>query len=193
MQDDRKIKIRAAELGDAEELLKIYAPYVENTAITFEYEVPSLQEFQHRIEKICEKYPYFAAEQKGELVGYTYAGPLKERAAFDWAVETTIYIRQDKKGMGIGKKLYDRLESSLKEQGILNLYACIAYPEQEDKYLTKDSIRFHKHLGYKWTGKFQNCGYKFQRWYHMVWMEKEIGQHLKKQPKVKFFKNMKQN
>lgn len=186
-RENKDIRIRTAKIEDAEKLLEIYAPYVENTAITFEYEVPTPEEFQQRIEKTLKRYPYFAAEQEGELAGYAYAGPLKERAAYDWAVETSIYIRQDKKGKGIGKELYESLEAALKKQGILNLYACIAYPEQEDEYLTRDSVRFHERLGYKVIGKFQNCGYKFQRWYHMVWMEKEIGQHLKEQPKVKSF------
>ena len=181
---NKEICFRTARPEDAEELLKIYAPYVENTAITFEYEAPSIEEFQQRIENTLRKYPYFVAEQDGKPAGYAYAGPLKERAAYDWAVETTIYIQQEKRGIGIGKRLYDRLESVLKEQGILNLYACIAYPEQEDEYLTMDSVNFHKRLGYQQIGKFQNCGYKFQRWYHMIWMEKEIGQHLKNQPPV---------
>ena len=181
---NKEICFRTARPEDAEELLKIYAPYVENTAITFEYEVPSIEEFQQRIENTLRKYPYFVAEQDGKPAGYAYAGPLKERAAYDWAVETTIYIQQEKRGIGIGKRLYDRLESVLKEQGILNLYACIAYPEQEDEYLTMDSVNFHKRLGYQQIGKFQNCGYKFQRWYHMIRMEKEIGQHLINQPQV---------
>ena len=181
---NKEICFRTARPEDAEELLKIYAPYVENTAITFEYKVPSIEEFQQRIENTLRKYPYFVAEQNGKPAGYAYAGPLKERAAYDWAVETTIYIQQEKRGIGIGKRLYDRLESVLKEQGILNLYACIAYPEQEDEYLTMDSVNFHKRLGYQQIGKFQNCGYKFQRWYHMIWMEKEIGLHLKNQPPV---------
>lgn len=181
---NKEICFRTARPEDVEELLKIYAPYVENTAITFEYKVPSIEEFQQRIENTLRKYPYFVAEQNRKPAGYAYAGPLKERAAYDWAVETTIYIQQEKRGIGIGKRLYDRLESVLKEQGILNLYACIAYPEQEDEYLTMDSVNFHKRLGYQQIGKFQNCGYKFQRWYHMIWMEKEIGQHLKNQPPV---------
>ena len=83
----------------------------------------------------------------------------------------------DRKHEGIGKKLYDVLEQILKEQGILNLYACIAYPETEDEYLTKDSVCFHEHLGYRMIGEFRECGYKFDRWYHMVWMEKMIGEH----------------
>lgn len=189
-RENENIRIRTAKIEDARELLEIYAPYVENTAITFEYDVPSPEEFQQRIRRTLKKYPFLVAEQEGEPAGYVYAGPLKERAAYNWAVETTIYIRQDKRGEGIGKILYETLEAVLKEQGILNLYACIAYPEQEDEYLTKDSVRFHEHLGYKIIGKFQNCGYKFHQWYHMVWMEKEIGVHLEEQPEVRSFEKI---
>lgn len=158
---NKEICFRTARPEDVEELLKIYAPYVENTAITFEYKVPSIEEFQQRIENTLRKYPYFVAEQNRKPAGYAYAGPLKERAAYDWAVETTIYIQQEKRGIGIGKRLYDRLESVLKEQGILNLYACIAYPEQEDEYLTMDSVNFHKRLGYQQIGNFKTADINF--------------------------------
>lgn len=181
------IEIRIAEIKDAEELLKIYAPYVEKTAITFEYEVPTVQEFAARMQKILRKYPYLIAQKDHEILGYACAGPLKERAAYDWAVETTIYVKEDKKKMGIGKLLYDALEKVLKEQNILNLNACIAYPEQEDMYLTKNSVDFHEHLGYRMAGGFLKCGYKFGRWYDMVWMEKHIGMHVENQPAVKKF------
>lgn len=182
--ETENIQIRVAEETDAEELLKIYAPYVEHTAITFEYEVPSVQEFADRILKTKKKFPYLVAEKNGQILGYAYAGTFHERAAYDWAVETSIYIRQDKKKLGIGKQLYKALENVLKKQNILNLYACIAYPAQEDEYLTKDSVAFHAHMGYRLVGEFYQCGYKFNRWYNMVWMEKHIGEHEECQPAV---------
>lgn len=171
--------IRNVTQDDAKDLLKIYSYYVENTAISFEYAVPSEEEFRERINKITSKYPYLVAELNNEIVGYAYAGPFKERAAYDWSVETTIYLNKDSKGMGIGKKLYLALENKLKEQNILNLYACIASPVEEDEYLTKESIEFHHHLGYQIVGEFHKCGYKFNSWYNMVWMEKIIGEHEK--------------
>lgn len=171
------LTVRMATVGDAAELLKIYAPYVEQTAITFEYEVPSLQEFASRIEHTLKKYPYLVAEKDGRIVGYAYAGSFNERAAYDWAVETSIYVDQNAKKMGIGRTLYEALEDVLKRQGILNLNACIGYPEHEDEYLTKNSVEFHAHLGYRFVGEFKQCGYKFGRWYNMVWMEKHIGEH----------------
>lgn len=180
----KAISIRPASPGDAAALLQIYAPYVTGTAITFEYEVPDIDEFRRRIAHTLEKYPYLVAEVNGEIVGYAYASPFKERAAYDWAVETSIYVDHQKKKMGIGKCLHDALESALKMQGILNMEACIASPEAPDAYLNRNSIEFHTHIGYRMVGEFKQCGYKFGRWYNMVWMEKLIGEHLDDQPAV---------
>ena len=104
---DNKIIIRTASAADAPALLKIYRPYVENTAITFEYDVPSTEEFASRIEHTLKKYPYLVAEEKGALLGYAYAGPFHERPAYDWAVETSIYVDQSLKHRGIGRRLHD--------------------------------------------------------------------------------------
>lgn len=180
-----EIRIRTATVRDAGDLLEIYAPYVLHTAISFEYEVPSLKEFQKRIEDIQKQYPYLVAECEGKIAGYAYVSTFHERAAFGWCAETSIYIQQRYRKMGIGKKLYDELESICREMGILNLYACIAYPETEDEYLTKNSVEFHEHLGYRMIGKFHQCGYKFGHWYHIVWMEKLIGEHGKNQMPVR--------
>lgn len=182
-----KTIIRVAEIEDAETLLEIYKPYVENTVITFEYEVPSVEEFEKRIEKVLKKYPYLVAELNGEIVGYAYAGDFKQRAAYDWSVETTIYVKKHMKKSGIGRKLYEALEEALKLQNILNLNACIGYPEKDDEYLTKNSTQFHEHMGYNLVGEFHKCGYKFNRWYNMVWMEKHIGEHKEYPLPVKTF------
>ncbi|MDD7740729.1 MAG: GNAT family N-acetyltransferase, partial [Lachnospiraceae bacterium] len=103
---EEKMQIRFVTEEDAEELLAIYAPYVEQTAITFEYEIPSEEEFAERIGKVQERYPYLAAELNGEILGYAYVSPFKNRAAYDWAVETSIYVRMDRKRQGVGKLLY---------------------------------------------------------------------------------------
>lgn len=172
---------------DAAELLEIYAPYVEKTAVSFEYEVPSVDEFAKRIRTISAKYPYIkAVEDDGEILGYAYAGAFKNRSAYDRSAETTIYIRQDHRRSGIGGKLYAVLEKSLKEIGVLNLYACIAYTSVADEHLTNDSMYFHRKLGYELVGTFRKCGYKFNKWYDMIWMEKIIGNHDNNQHDVKF-------
>ena len=122
--------VRIAGGEDAEKLLAIYAPYVENTAITFEYEVPSIEEFRERIEHTLSRYPYLVAERGGEIMGYVYASAFKTRAAYAWAVETSIYIRTDAKHLGLGKLLYTALEGALKLQNITNVTACIVWMEK---------------------------------------------------------------
>ena len=184
---NKQIRIRIATVQDAAALLDIYAPYVENTAITFEYTVPSVQEFEHRISNILQTYPYLVAEIDNEIVGYTYARPFRERCAYQWAVEVSIYVKKTTKKMGIGKKLYQTLETILSLQNITNLYACIADTDEKDPYLTKDSMLFHQRLGYRQVGKCIQCGYKFHRWYNIVWMEKHIQTHTIPPENIKSF------
>ena len=179
-----EIKISVAGPQDAEELLEIYAPYVRDTAVSFEYTVPSPEEFRQRIIHTLEKYPYLKAEKDGEVIGYAYAGPLHPRAAYAWSVETSIYVRESERKSGIGKALYASLEKALAAQNMTNLNACIASPVVEDEYLNHNSIQFHQHLGYSMVGEFHKCAYKFGRWYNMVWMEKIIADHPDRQPDV---------
>lgn len=210
-----EILIRPVTAADAAALLSIYAPYVRKTAVTFEYEVPTEEEFRRRIERTLKRFPYLAAyrrlsagaENRGtadtdgrlaagaekqsapgtetscsaagnpdadqeELLGYAYAGYFKERAAYDWACEVSIYVREDRKRDGIGRRLYEALELCLAAMGMRNLYACIGIPEEDDEYLNHDSVRFHERMGYRLCGTFRRCGYKFGRWYDMCWMEK---------------------
>lgn len=182
-----KINIRVADESDAPAILKIYAPYVEKTAVSFEYATPSESEFAERIRRTKKRYPYLAAECDGEIVGYCYAAPFKERAAYDWAVETTIYIKSGMKRRGIGRMLYSALESALKKQGILSMNACVAYTNGADPYLTSDSVLFHERMGFKTAAHFHKCGQKFGRWYDVVWLERHIGKHRENQlPVVPF-------
>ncbi|WP_434504295.1 GNAT family N-acetyltransferase [Prevotella sp.] len=169
--------IRLATVDDAEELLKIYGPYVTDTAITFEYDVPTLEEFRNRIIKTLSRYPYLVAEKNGKIIGYAYAGPFKERAAYQWAVETSLYLDRSYRGNGLGRILHDALCEALRKQGILNMNACVTYTSKEDEYLTHASLKFHKRLGYTIAAHFHKCGKKFDRWYDIIWMEKHIGEH----------------
>ena len=150
--DRNGVRIRVATMEDAGELLEIYRPYVEKTAISFECDVPGLEEFRARIERTLKRYPYLVADQGGELLGYAYTGPFVGRAAYDWAAEVSIYLREDMKKRGIGKKLYQAIEEISRAQNITNLNACIGNPEVEDEYLTKNSIQFHAHMGYRMVG-----------------------------------------
>ena len=183
---------RTASEEDAAALLDIYRYYVEKTAITFEWEVPSLENFKRRISHTLEKYPYIVAQSEGRILGYAYAGPFKERKAYDWSAETTIYLDHTIRHQGVGKLLYMKLEESLKKMHILNLNACIGYPETNDEYLTDNSARFHEHLGYSFAGRFHDSGYKFSRWYDMIWMEKMIGDHTDQPADVIPYKMLKQ-
>lgn len=190
LPEHRHIILRAATERDAEVLLSIYAPYVAHTAVTFEYRIPSMEEFSARIRHVREKYPWLVAEADGKILGYAYADAFHGRAAYGWAAELSVYVAPDRKRLGIGARLYEALEILLKEQGFLNLYACIAFPEKEDEYLTGDSVKFHEKLGFQVVGKFHRCAYKFNRWYHMVWMEKHIGLHAENPPPVRSFQEM---
>lgn len=171
------IAIRDAIPADAERLLEIYAYYVRNTAITFEYDVPAVSEFRERIVHTMKKYPYLVIEKDGIIEGYAYAGSFVGRAAYDWSAELSIYLAHDAQKMGMGRMLYEALEERLKKMGILNLYACIGYAPEEDAYLTNNSASFHAHMGFTKVGQFHSCGYKFNHWYDMIWMEKNIGEH----------------
>lgn len=186
-----ELMIRTATPDDAAELLSIYAPYVRQTAISFEVEVPALEEFRRRIANTLERYPYLVAETGSKIVGYAYTSAFKGRAAYDWSAETSIYVRSDVRRQGVGTALYRALEGASRRQGITNLYACIATPHgQTDPHLGWDSVRFHEREGYKLVGTFHACANKFNHWYDMVWMEKFIGSHDEAPSPLKPFRNI---
>ena len=170
--------IRSATTADATRLLEIYSWYVENTAITYEYVTPSLTEFENRIHSTLERFPYLVLEEDHVIQGYAHAGSFQSRAAYSHCCELSIYLDHNAKGHGYGRKLYEALEDELGKMGFINLYACIGDPVTEDEYLTRNSEQFHQHLGFTRVGTFHQCGYKFGRWYNMIWMEKIIGEHL---------------
>ena len=178
------VQLRVATPEDAAVLAEIYAPYVRETAITFEYAVPSAAEFAGRIAHTLEKFPYLVAENDGEIVGYAYAGAFHPRAAYQWCAEMSVYVKRDVRRMGVGRKLYDAMETILCMQRLTNVEACIAVPSAPDAHLTMDSVRFHEKMGYRMVGAFHQCGYKFDTWYDMVWMEKHIGEHVRHQPPI---------
>ena len=169
--------LRSAKISDAEALLAIYEPYITDTAVTFEYDVPTVEEFRQRIVDVQQHYPWLVAKEDGRIVGYAYANTFKARAAYQWSVETSIYVDVNLKHRGVGQRLHEALETTLKAQGILNMNACISYIEKEDEYLTHESVRFHERMGYQRVAHFHLCGRKFDRWYDMIWMEKLIGEH----------------
>ena len=169
-----EISIRYATVDDAERLLEIYSYYVEKTAISFEWKVPTLINFRSRITRTLKKFPYLVAEVENKIIGYAYAHEFVGREAYKFSAELTIYLDKNFLHRGVGRKLYEELEKILKSQGIKNLYACVGWIDVEDDFLNQNSAKFHQRLGFKIVGKFSKCGNKFNRWYDMIWLEKII-------------------
>lgn len=170
------LTIRMATLEDAEALLQIYAPYVTSTAITFEYTVPTVEQFKERMALTLQRYPFLVVLQDDIICGYAYASVFKPRVAYDRAVETTIYLKDTSRGTGIGRQLYEALESLLRKQNVINLYACIT--SAAPSYVDAASELFHSKLGYTKVAHFSNCGYKFDQWFDVIWMEKFLKEHV---------------
>ena len=137
---------RVARPEDAEALLAIYAPYVEETAITFEYEVPSVEAFRARIAHTLATYPYIVAVEDEKIIGYAYVRRLHERAAYDWSVETSIYVDRRARKHGLGRQLYERLEAILRAMNIISVNACIAYPGTMNTVAAADRLQ-DAHIG----------------------------------------------
>ncbi|AXI26546.1 GNAT family N-acetyltransferase [Gemella sp. ND 6198] len=161
------IEIRTVDLEDAQKLVDIYRPYVEETAITFDYEVPNIHEFEEKISKTMQKYPFLVAVENKKILGYTYAGEFYPKRAYDWTAEITIYLDKQARGKGIGELLYNELEKQLIEKGICRLTSCISYPDE-------GSISFHEKHNFRKVAHFEKVGYKFNRWYDVVWYQKYI-------------------
>ena len=187
---NRDIQIRVARESDAAALRDIYAPYVERTAVSFEYEAPDVAAFLERIRRVQERYPYLVAESDGALLGYAYAGSFHTREAYSWSAEASIYLRMDCRRIGVGSALYRALEAALRAMGVRRLYASIAVPDEPDEHLTLDSVRFHAAMGYHTVGEFHHCGWKFGRWYSTVWMEKVLASDTSAPSPLKSFREL---
>ena len=159
--------IRFGKVEDVAQILAIYAPYVENTAISFEYRVPTVEEFTKRFLDITAQYPWLVWEEQGQVLGYAYGSAPFERAAFSWCAESSIYLRADQRGRGIGKKLQLALEALLQMQGYQLLYALVTTDNPA-------SIAFHKALGFSYLAEFPGCGWKLSSWHGLVWLEKRL-------------------
>ena len=164
--------IRDAKVEDAERLLEIYSYYVKNTAITFEITVPTIEEFKNRIIEYREKYPYIVLEEENKICGYAYAHAFGEREAYKYSVKVSIYLDNDLKGKGYGRKLYEELINRLKNMGVKNVYALVVYNNENNEYINNTSYLFHKSLGFAEVGKLNKCGNKFGNLYDVVYFEK---------------------
>ena len=159
--------IRLATHADIPAILAVYAPYVENTTYTFEYDVPTLDAFTARFDVITAQFPWLVWEEDGKVLGYAYGSAPFERAAYGWCAEVSIYLAPEIQGIGIGRKLYAALEAFLKLQGYKIIFSLITAENQR-------SLAFHSHLGYTVCGNFPDCGLKFGRWLGVTWMKKEL-------------------
>ncbi len=159
--------IRIAREEDIPRMLEIYAPYVEKTTYSFEYRVPTQEEFLERFRTHVAQFPWLVWEEDGCVLGYAYAGAPWERMAYSWCAESSIYLAPQAQGRGIGKALYGVLEEILTRQGYRIVYALITTENQ-------GSVAFHQALGYTYRTTFPNCGYKMGRWLGVIWLEKQL-------------------
>ena len=159
--------IRFATEHDLSAMLAIYAPYVENTTYSFEYEVPSMEEFTRRFREHIAQFPWLVWEEEGRVLGYAYAGAPWERSAYRWCAEVSIYLHPGIHSRGIGRQLYAVLEDLLTKQGYRMLYALVTTENT-------GSVRFHERLGYTHHFTFQNCGFKMGRWLGVIWLHKQL-------------------
>ena len=159
--------IRFAEEADIPQILDIYGPYILNTTASFEYTVPTVEEFTARFRGITDRFPWLVWEEAGVVLGYAYGRAPFERAAYQWAAEASVYLRPHVRGRGIGKALYRVLEALLGMQGYTVIYAIITSEN-------RDSLAFHEALGYREVAELPGCGFKFGRVLGVKWLEKRL-------------------
>ena len=159
--------IRPAAEADLPRILEIYAPYIEKTAYSFEYTVPTLEDFTLRFRTITKQFPWLVWEEEGTVLGYAYGSAPFERAAFGWCAEASIYLSPEAQGRGVGRRLYSALEDILTLQGYQKVYALITTENTA-------SLAFHEAVGYSYTATLPGCGWKFDRLHGIVWMEKPL-------------------
>ena len=159
--------IRMATQADVPAILDIYGPYVLHTAVSFEYSVPTLEEFTERFRTITAQFPWLVWEEAGKILGYAYGSLPFGRAAYRWCAASSIYLAPQAQGRGIGRKLYRALEAILTEQGYRKTYAIITSDNP-------GSLGFHAHTGFRFLAEFPDCGIKFNKLYSVVWMENTL-------------------
>ncbi|GAB3887315.1 arsinothricin resistance N-acetyltransferase ArsN1 family B [Spirosoma agri] len=162
--------IRFAKLTDAPAILAIYAPYVEDSVITFEYVAPTISELSERIRTIQEQYPYLVAEIDGQVLGYAYASRHRDRTAYQWSVDTSVYVHPDGQRKGMARQLYTTLFDLLRQQGYYNAYAGITMPNPKSEAL-------HQSFGFEPIGTYSNVGYKMGAWHDVTWFKLNLQPH----------------
>ena len=154
--------IRLASAADAPGILAIYTPYIENTSFTFETELPSVDAFAERIETYLQNWPWLVCEVNGRIAGYAYASRYRERVAYQWSVESSVYVHDDYLRSGVARALYESLMEILKRQGFRNVYAVINLPNDR-------SVAFHEKCGFRYFATYEQVGYKLGKWKNVGW------------------------
>jgi phosphinothricin acetyltransferase len=161
------ITIRTATTADAAACVAIYAPLVESTAVSFETVAPSVEEFAARIQNSLSKWTWLIAEKDGRCAGYAYGHSHRERAAYQWSVEVTIYVDARHRAQGVGRELYGRLFKDLANLGYCNAYAGVTQPNEA-------SMALHRAVGFEYIGTFRSVGRKFDRWHDVAWFQRKL-------------------
>ena len=165
------ISIRLATPGDAQAILNIYAPYIQNTSFTFETEVPSIDAFKERIRACLQNWPWLVCEINGTIAGYAYGAKYRERVAYQWCVESSVYVHDDFQRTGVAKALYSALIEMVRMQGFTNLYAVINLPNEK-------SVSFHESMGFEYFATYKNVGYKLGRWKNVGWWQLQLNDYV---------------
>ena len=162
--------IRLAKPSDAAGILDIYAPYIRDTSITFETDVPTIPDFGKRINSYLENWPWLVDEQDGIITGYAYASRYRERVAYQWGVECSVYIHDNFQRKGIAKALYTKLFAILKSQGFTTVYAVINLPNDP-------SVVFHETMGFRYFATYEKVGYKLGKWKNVGWWQLQLNEY----------------
>jgi L-amino acid N-acyltransferase YncA len=160
-------EIRCFQPGDSTAILDIYAPFILNSAVSFEESVPNISDFEKRLKVIADKYPFFVFSDNREILGYAYGTKHRERAAYRWIVETTIYMHHSATGKGLGKLLYETLLAELINRNFTLAYGIITLPND-------GSVQLHKSCGFSEMVIHTNAGWKNGQWNDVIWMKKEL-------------------
>lgn len=161
------MSIRAATEADVPSMLSIYDKFVRDTAVSFEYETPSREEFTARLRTHTALYPWLVYEENGAVLGYAYAGRAFERAAYAWNAEISCYLAESARRRGIGRQLYAQIEGILRNMGVRKVFAVVTSANAP-------SVAFHHALGYRDTARFSDVGFKHGAWYDVLWLEKQL-------------------
>ena len=176
--------IRYAEPQDVPQMLSIYAPYITDSAITFESVLPTNTEFEDRLNAVTTGFPWLICEEQGIILGYAYAARHRDRIAYQWSVESSVYVSPDAQGKGVARHLYQAMIAILKLQGIVNIYALITVPNVK-------SIGLHERLGFREFALFNKIGYKNSAWHDVLWMVLVINSHDMEQSDPLLFSDLK--